>query len=509
MTLENESVTPGLSRLQTGVPGFDDVLRGGLPANYLYLIEGDTGSGKTTLGLQFLREGRRRDERVLWCTLSESEEQLHEIARSHGWSLSGIEIVNLSKVDGGNYPQPEYSFFSPADVELGDVTKSLMEVVQRVRPTRLVFDPFSDVLLLARDPLRYRRQILALREFFRGRGCTGLLLQELVRNGMPPDDSTVGTVVHGIITLDQLTPAYGEPRRRLHVRKMRASSYCGGYHDFSIETGGLVVYPRMAASGHISVMSDEVASSGVTQLDEMLGGGVHRGTSLLVMGPSGSGKSSLSTQYALAALDRGEHAAVYLFAETARSFLARSDGLGNGFREHTEKGRAMLRQVEPGEMSAGAFANSLRRTVEAEQTRVVVVDGLTGYLQAMYEESRLGMHLQELLTFLGDRDVVTVLTVNEYGLMGERVSPAFNVSHLMGTVLLLRYFESAGTLRRSIAVLKRRTGAHDVLIRELLIRPPGIEIGGSLAEFRGVLTGHPWLSGESNGAKPPIGGSRG
>jgi len=502
-------VTSAIPRLATGVPGLDEILRGGLPANFLYLVEGGAGSGKTTLSLQFLMEGRRRGERVLWCTLSESEEQLQEISRSHGWDLSGVDVVNLSTINPGSDPESEYSFFSPADVELGDVTKSLMDVVQRVRPTRLVFDPFSDVRMLARDPLRYRRQVLSFREFFRGRGCTGLLLQELSRGGGALDDTSLGTVVHGIITLDQLTPQYGEPRRRLLVQKLRASSYCGGYHDFSIETGGIVVYPRLAASGHVSTLSADTASSGVPGLDDMLGGGLHRGNSLLVMGPSGSGKSSVAVQYAVAALNRGEHAAIYLFEETARSFLARSDGFGDGLRAHMEQGRVTVRQIEPGAMTAGGFADAVRRAVETEQTRVVVIDGLTGYLNVLCEEPRLGMHLQELLTFLCDRDVVSVLTINEYGLMGERVGSTLDVNHLTSAVLLLRYFEASGSLRRSVAVLKRRTGAHDVMIRELLIRPPGVEIGASLAGFRGVLTGHPRDASESVGETPGIGGGRG
>lgn len=488
----------GIPRVATGIPGLDFILGGGLPGGQLYVVEGDPGAGKTTLALQFLLEGKRLGERTLWCTLSETEEQLLSTAGTHGWDLGGVDLCNLTSTEEGLEREGEYSFFSPADIELGDVTKAVREAVERVRPARVVFDPFSDVKLLARDPLRYRRQVLGLREFLRGRGCTGLLVQELPRGGQIPPDNAAEGVVQGIICLHQSVPDYGGQRRRLHIHKMRGVDFKDGYHDFSIETGGLVVFPRLVAAEHVETFRPEQVSSGVRELDVLLGGGLNRGTSMLAMGPAGVGKSTLGGQFALAALGRAENVAIFLFDETRRAFLARSEGLGMEFSGFLADGRAVIHQVDPAEFTPGEFAYLVRRSVEHGGARLVVIDSLAGYLHGMPEEHHLSMHLHELLTYLGYRNVLTILTMNEHGIVGGRMHAPIDVSYLADTVLLLRYFEAAGAVRRAISAVKKRMGPHEVAIRELRIAPPGIRLGAPLTQFSGVLSGLPQYTGEAN-----------
>ena len=478
----------------TGIPGLDHVLVGGLPKGQLYLVEGSSGAGKTTLGLQFLLEGVRRGEKVLWCTLAETESQLRATAASHGWDLSSVTIVNVA--EGGNAGgmlDAQYSFFSPGDVELNDVIKAIQEVADRVQPRRVVFDPFSDVKLLARDPLRYRRQLLQLREHFARMGSTVLLIQE---HGLDaPNDPAGEGVVHGIIALYQHAADYGKPRRRIRVHKMRGLNYREGFHDANIETGGLVVYPRLVAGDHaLPVMREEVPS-GVPELDQMLGGGLHRGSSLLVMGPSGAGKSTLCSQYAVASAMRGERAAVYLFDETMRSFRARCAGLGMPVEAEIAAGRMTATQADPAEFSPGEFAHLVRNAVEQQGVRLVVIDSLNGYLTGMPDEKHLAMHMHELLTYLSLRNVVTLLTLNQHGVVGETPTTPVDVSYLADSAILIRYFEAAGAVRRAVSVVKRRSGPHEVHIREMTIAPPGVQFGQALSNFRRVLTGQPDWTG--------------
>lgn len=487
--------TPEHPRISTGVSGLDHILGGGLPANYLYILEGDSGAGKTTLALQFLLEGKRRGESTLWCTLSETEHQLLSTARSHGWDLSGIEICNLAATEASLRAESEYSFFSPADIELSDVTKAVMDVVERVKPSRLVFDPFSDVRLLAQDPLRYRRQVLEMREFFAGRKCTVLLVQEVPRGAVAVADGSAEGVVQGVISLHQTVPDYGRKRRRLNIHKLRGVAFRDGYHDVSIETGGLVVFPRLVAAEHAGTLRQEIVPSGVPELDSMLGGGLNRGTCLLAMGPAGVGKSTLASQFAVAALRRGEKAAIFLFDEMSRVFLARSEGLGMGLSEHVSRGQATVHQVDPSAFTPGEFAHEVRHAVERDDVGLVVIDSLSGYLNGMPDEHYLSVHLHELLTYLGYRNVVTVLTMNEHGIVGGRLRATIDVSYLADAALLLRYFEAFGGVRRSISTVKRRMGPHEVLIREMTISPPGIHVGEPLKEFHGVLTGNPSYTG--------------
>jgi circadian clock protein KaiC len=481
----------------TGIAGLDDILKGGLPSAQLYLLEGASGAGKTTLGLQFLLEGVRRGETVLWCTLSETESQLRSTARAHGWDLAGVTIVNVSQSgkDGGALQDTEYSFFEPGDIELHDVTRAIMDVAARVKPRRVVFDPFSDIKLLARDPLRYRRQLLQLREHFAAMGATVLLIQE---HGLEqPSDPAGEGVVHGIIGLYQAAPAYGKPRRRLRVHKLRGVDYREGFHDVALKTGGLVVYPRLTASEHAVPENREEIASGIPALDQMLGGGLDRGSSLLIMGPSGAGKSTLCSQFALGSAARGERALIYLFDETRRAYLARADGLQMPVREQAQQRGLDIVQVNPAEFSPGEFAHMVRGHVEREDAKLVVIDSLNGYMAGMPDESHLAMHMHELLTYLALRNVVTLLTMNQQGMIGESSTMPVDVSYLADAAIALRYFEAAGSVRRAASVVKRRCGPHEVLIRELTISPPGVHIGDALHEFQGVLSGQPSWRGHN------------
>ena len=493
MTATNDPRT-----ISTGIAGLDHILGGGLLPHQLYIVEGDSGAGKTTLALQFLLEGLKQGEKTLWCTLSETEAQLQTTARSHGWDLTGIEICNLARVEPGSAGGSSYSFFSPGDIELDDVTKAVTEVVERVKPSRVVFDPFSDVRLLAQDPLRYRRHVLHLREFFAGHGCTVLLIQELPRGDQTSEDNSAEGVVQGVISLHQAVPDYGRKRRRLNVHKLRGVRFRDGYHDFSIETGGLRVYPRLVASEHFDEFTHETISSGVPELDALLGGGLNRGTSLIAMGPAGVGKSTLAGQFAVAALRRGERAAFFLFDETSRAFQARSEGLGMGLHEFVKSGQAVLRQVDPAEFTPGEFAHLVRETVEKYDARLVVIDSLSGYLNGMPDERFLSMHLHELFTYLSYRNTLTILTANEHGVVGMGLHNAIDVSYLADAAVMLRYFEAYGDVRRSISAVKRRMGPHETLIRELSISPPGIKIGDPLEDFQGVFTGQPTYNGDSH-----------
>jgi circadian clock protein KaiC len=491
----NEPYQP--ERVQTGIAGLDDILGGGFPKSHLYLIEGGSGVGKTTLGLQFLLEGIRRGESCLWITMSETERDLRETSRSHGWSLENLEICNLAVSEASLQADSQYSFFSPSDIELSDTTRAVIETVDRVRPTRLVFDPFSDMRLLARDPLRYRRQVLALREYFSNRGCTVLLMQDAAE-GTSSDPQAEG-LLHGFHTLNQFSPAYGGVRRRLRVHKLRGVPFRDGYHDFTIRTGGLVVFPRLIAAEHYDEGPEEIFSSQIPQLDSLMGGGLDRGGSLLIMGPAGVGKSTLSTQYAAAAVMRGEHAALFLFDETVRTFCIRGERLGMSVREAIQTGRMAVRQVDPTELSPGEFSHIVRQAVEEKQARLVVIDSLNGYLTGMPEESQLlPVQLHELFTYLSHRGVLTILTLEQHGILGEGVRPPVNISYLADTVILLRYFEAMGAVRRAISVVKKRTGPHEDSIRELRIgKPNGIRVGEALEEFEGVLTGRPDYTGGS------------
>lgn len=475
----------------TGIAGFDDILGGGFTPNRLYLIEGDPGSGKTTLALQYLLEGRRLGERGLYVTLSETKAELDGVAASHGWTLDGINVCELIPSEENLLPEAQSRMFHPSEVELSETTRAVLEEVNRLQPTRVVFDSLSEMRLLAQNPLRYRRQILALKQFFSGRRCTVLLLDDRTSDTL---DLQLHSLAHGVVTLQQLAPEYGAERRRLRVVKLRGSKFRGGFHDFSIVRGGLEVYPRLVASEHRPGFLSGQLASGVPQIDALLGGGFDYGTSALLIGPAGSGKSSLALQYVFAAAERGERGVVYTFDESIMTLLARMDGMGINLRPHLESGRIQVHQVDPAELSPGEFGHRVRQAVETQQARVVVIDSLNGYMNAMPEEQFLTIQLHELLTYLGQQGVVTLLVVAQHGLLGSGMHTPVDASYLADSVVLFRYYEALGRIHRAISVIKKRSGAHEDTLRELRLTSQGIWVGEPLTGYQGVLTGVPTIS---------------
>jgi circadian clock protein KaiC len=472
----------------TGVEGLDDILGGGLTPNRLYLVEGDPGSGKTTLALQFLLEGRRLGEAGLYVTLSETKDELASVAKSHGWTLDGIHICELIPAEESLLPEAQSRMFHPSEVELSETTQAVLQEVERIRPVRVVFDSLSEMRLLAQNPLRYRRQILALKQFFSGRKCTVLLLDDRTSEEA---DLQLHSLAHGVITLQQLAPEYGAERRRLRIVKLRGMKFRGGFHDFVIVTGGLEIYPRLVASEHRGTFQTGQLASGVVAVDSLLGGGFDRGTSVLLMGPAGSGKSSLAMQYVHAAAQRGEHSMVYTFDESMNTLLTRMKGLGFDLQPHLDSGLLRIQQIDPAELSPGEFGHLVRQAVERDGAKIVVIDSLNGYLNAMPEERFLTIQLHELLTYLGQRGVVTMLVVAQHGLLGFGMQTPVDASYLADSVILFRYFEAQGRLRRAISVVKKRSGAHEDTLRELKLTSQGLWVGEPLTEYHGVLTGTP------------------
>ena len=490
------------SPVSTGIEGLDDILRGGFPQNRLYLVEGEPGTGKTTLALQFLLEGARLGEPGLYVTLSESSDELRAVAQSHGWSLDDVALYELAPTSESPRADDEYTILHPAEVELGETTSAVFREVERTNPIRVVFDSLSEIRLLARDPLRYRRQILALKQFFVGRRCTVLLLDDRTAE---TNDLQLHSISHGVVRLEQLATAFGAERRRLRITKLRGLDFRGGYHDFRIVTGGMRVFPRMIATEHRGPRNGGIVESGVPELDALLGGGLIRGTSTLLMGPAGAGKSIVATQYATSAAARGQHAMVYLFDEQDGTSLVRADALGLPLRSHLEGGRITLQQVDPAQLSPGEFIQGVRRGVERDDARVVVIDSLNGLLASMPEERSLIVQLHELLTYLNHRGVVTLMLMAQHGLIGSSMSTPVDVTYLADTVILFRYFEVTGEVRRAISVMKNRAGQHERTIRELHFGP-GVRVGPPLTQFQGVLSGIPTIVDTEN--RSPQDGSR-
>ena len=476
-----------------GVPGLDEVLNGGLPEHHVYLIDGSPGTGKTTLALQFLLEGVKRGERVLYVALSETAEELRTVARSHGWEewLPKIDVFELANAAA---PQREdYSLFHPSEVELHGTMDAVYEAVERVKPQRAAFDSLSEMRLLARDALRYRRQMLALKQFFVGKDCTVLLLDDKTS---PEPDLQLHSLVHGVVELEHVALEYGAERRRLHVRKLRGKAFRGGYHDFRIVQGGLEVYPRITSKPTERLKGTKLHSSGSPELDSLLGGGIPYGTSALITGAAGTGKSVLATQFARAAVERGEHVQFYLFDERLSTFYQRAEGLDVGVSKGIESGLLTLHQIEPTALSPGEFAARVRDSVEKDDTRMLVIDSINGYMQSMPEERLLPVQVHELLTYLANNNVTTMMTLVQRGIFGNPVDEAADVSYLADTVILLRYFEVHGAVRQSISVVKKRSGNHEKTIRECRIAKGGLKVGAPLREFQGVLTGVPQYFGE-------------
>jgi circadian clock protein KaiC len=472
----------------TGITGLDEVLCGGLTSHHLYLVEGVPGSGKTTFALQFLLEGVRRGESVLYVTLSETESELRAVSASHGWSLEGIDIRELVPSENSLRPDDQYTMFHPSEVELSETTKTILADVDRLRPQRVVFDSLSEIRLLAGNPLRYRRQILALKQFFVGRDCTVLLLDDMTSS---QHDLQVQSIAHGVVRLEQMYPEYGAERRRLIVLKYRGVAFRGGYHDYVIRKGGLEVFPRLVAREHRPEPALEKMASGVAALDALIGGGIERGTSTLVIGAAGTGKSSLAAQFVAAAAARGDRSAMFLFDEGLNTLLTRTEGLGIDLRAHLRDGKITMQQIDPAELSPGEFVNAIKVAVERHQARIVVIDSLNGYLQAMPEERFLIIQLHELLNYLAQAGVATILIGAHTGLIGAHMQSPVDASYLADAVVLMRYFESKGEVRQAISVMKKRGGEHERSIREFKLTRKGIVVGPPLREFRGVLTGVP------------------
>ncbi len=482
-----------LRRDKTGVSGLDDVLGGGLPKNRVYLLKGEPGSGKTTLALQFLMEGRRAGERVLYVTLSETEEEIRQVADSHGWSLDGIDLYELSTAEQTLRLQDENTLYATADVDLKETMRVLLEEVERVKPARVVFDSMSEIRLLSQTPMRYRRQLLSLKQYFVGRACTVLLLDD--RTGEAGDDLQVESLAHGVISLEQVHLNYGADRRRLRIRKLRGSTLRSGYHDFNVKTGGLVVYPRLIAAEHRTELLTEPLPSGLPALDELLKGGVDRSTATLLMGPAGTGKSALATQFACAASHRGEVASMFLFEERIGTLLRRAQHLGMPLEKLIASGKVRVHQIDPAELAPDEFTDLVRQAVTKHASRVVVIDSINGYFTAMPEARYLTLQMHELLAFLAERGVASILTMAQSGVMSAAMTSPVDLSYLADTIMLLRYFEFEGRLRKAISVLKKRSGAHEETIRAFELGAGGIHVGAPLVQMQGVLTGTPRLVG--------------
>ena len=471
----------------TGVPGLDEILAGGVPRDRLFLVQGDPGVGKTTLALQFMRAGMAAGERVLYITLAESRDELEAVAASHGWTLDGFEIFELLAaaergVDDDN------TLFHPADIELAETTKLLLDLVDRVKPQRVVFDSLSELRLLAQSTLRYRRSVLTLKQHLAGRHVTVMMLDD--RTSSVGDDQ-LQSISHGVLSMDQLAPLYGGDRRRLRVAKVRGVKTSGGYHDFVIRTGGLEVFPRLVASDHAEDFKHERASSGVPALDALLGGGIDRGSSVVFMGPPGSGKSLIAMQFAVAAAARAENVSVFIFDETTKMVTLRSEGVGLKLSGHP--GEIRLHQIDPAEMSPGEFVHTVCEAVERDGVRLIVIDSLNGYLNAMPQEQFLTLQMHELLAYLANRGVVTILILAQAGVIGGSMQTPVDISYLADAVVQLRYFETKGRLRRAVSVLKRRGGGHETTIRELEMTATGAKVGPALEQFHGVMTGVPQI----------------
>jgi circadian clock protein KaiC len=485
--------SPITRRASTGIEGMDYLLGGGFPINRMYLIEGDPGAGKTTMALQFLLEGARNGEPGVYATLSETDEELRDVARSHGWSLDDLTICELQTAEESLKADSQYTLFHPSEVELSETTRAVLDTVERVKPMRVVFDSLSEMRLLARDSLRYRRQILALKHYFTGQSCTVLLLDY---SNDATGDFQLQSLTHGVVRLEQLAPGYGKQRRRMRIQKVRGIPFHDGYHDYTIETGGLQIYPRLVAADHPWSFTPGVVNSGVPELDTVVGGSIDRGTSVLILGPAGVGKSTLASQYVSTAAAQGERSRVYSFEEAPTHWLDRAERLGLGIKGHMEQGMVSVRQVDPAEMSPGEFAEDVRRSVEGG-VRVVVIDSLNGYQHAMPDENFLLLHMHELLSYLNQQGVVTFMVMAQAGLLGESLKSPLDLSYLADTVVLMRYFEAFGEVRKAISLMKRRTGTHESSVRELRISDSGMRVGREIRDFQGVLTGRLEYTGEA------------
>lgn len=485
--------------LRTGIPEFDVVLRGGLPRHRLHLVEGAPGAGKTTFALRFLLEGAAQGERCLYVTLSESIEELTASAASHGWSLEGIDLFEL--VPSEAELENQQTVLYPAEAEFGETMQAITSRIESTRPERMVIDSLSELRLLAQDPLPYRRQLLGLKRFLQGRRITTMVLDDLTgSNG----DRDLHSLVHGVLSLEQIERNYGAARRRLRIAKMRGANYQSGWHDFALTTGEVLVFPSLIAEEHKAPQASGAVSSGLDELDEVLGGGIDRGTTTMLIGPSGVGKSSIALRYAMAAVSRGEYAAYFSFDETYETLARRATALGLPLAEAVAAGELRWSRANPSRLSPGEFVWQVRREVEDRRARIVVIDSLNSYLGTMPEEQSLVLQLHELLTYLNNQGVVTILIMAQQGVVGDVQNPV-DLSFLSDAVVMLRFFEAAGELRKAISVIKKRTGVHELTIREFRLFPHGMQVGLPLLALQGVLTGAPTYTGPHGALLAPTG----
>jgi circadian clock protein KaiC len=480
-------------RVSTGSEGLDDILGGGLDADRMYLIEGRPGSGKTTIAMQFLLAGRRLGERVLYITMSETARELELVAERHGWSLEGVDVFELVPAEISLDPERELTVLSPADVELSETTNLIFERISATNPKRVVIDSLSELRLLAQNSLRYRRQILALKHYFARCTCTVILLDDLTSHAT---DLQLHSISHGVILLEQLAVEYGAQRRRLRVEKMRGIDFRGGNHDFAIRKGGLEIYPRLVAAEHHRRFDGSFVPSGNPDMDILLGGGLERGTNALLIGGAGVGKSSVAVTYCVTAAQRGERAVFFAFDEGLGTLEARAKTLGLNLGDAIASGLLKFQQIDPAELSPGEFAAIVRREVEQENARVVVIDSLNGYLNSMPDSRFLMLQMHELLSYLSQQGVLTILVLAQHGLVGPMDTP-LDISYLSDAVIMLRYFEYSGTVRRALSVVKKRSGEHEHTIREFRLTTEGIALGPPLVGFSGIFSGTPSYQGDS------------
>jgi circadian clock protein KaiC len=487
MATEQNSLTSGF--LSTGIPGIDDILGGGLARDRLYLIEGEPGTGKTTMSLQFLLEGAKSGETVLYITLSETVAEIQAVAASHGWSLDGVHIHEAVPSESMLDPEEQYTIFHPSEVELSSTTQELIAAVEKLKPTRVVLDSLSELQLLAVNPLRYRRQVLAFKQFFSRRACTVMFLDD---RSTGEKDLEVRSIAHGVISLDQTLSNYGATRRHIRVIKYRGMAFREGLHDYTIKRGGLHAYPRLVASESRAMAKPTRFASGLAELDTLLGGGIEESTSTFIVGPPGAGKSSLAAQFVLSAVRQNHRAAMFIFEESASNLLNRCDGLGMDLRHPLDSRQLAIQQIDPAELTPGEYADTVCRAADSG-AKVIVIDSLNGYLNAMPDERFLTTHLHELLTYLGQRGVLTILVGVQQGILGPNLTSTANVSYLADNVIMLRYFEARGEVQQAISVFKKRGGQHERTIRQFSMSSRGIAVGPVLREFHGILTGIPTM----------------
>jgi circadian clock protein KaiC len=483
-----------LEKCQMGVPGLDDVLGGGLPRNHLFLIQGKPGTGKTTLALQFLLEGARRGETSLYITFSETKKELEAVALSHGWNLDGLSILELSAISAQVGSTNQTTLFHPSEIELTKTINVLLDKIKAADAQRIVFDSISELRLLADNSLRYRRQMLAFKEFFIGRGSTVLFLDDLTTEA---GDIHVQSIVHGVLLLEKFRAGYGVERRQFHISKLRGVEFRGGTHDYLIKKGGIKIFPRLVSSDHKVDYKRKTLSTGVKELDSLLGGGFDRGTSNLFLGPAGTGKSTLAARFAISAADQGEKVAIYSFEESTANLTARCMDLGMDLDKHLKSGQITLRKIDPAELTPGQFNALLREVTTENATDIVVIDSLNGYIHAMPEQQFLMLQLHELLAYLGNKGIVTIMVLAQAGIMGTMQTP-LDLTYLADSVLITRYFEAFGSIKKAISVIKKRTGAHEESLRELKIGPGGVIVGPILKEFSGIFSGVPKYMGSDN-----------